>query len=270
MAIQKVHAVYLSPTGTTARAVIAAGMGAGLSCDITDLTSFKKRQGFKKIFSKDELVIAGLPVYAGRLPTHLDDFFAGLEGNGAPAAALVMYGHRDYDDALLEMKNRLEERGFNVIAAAAFVGEHTFSKNIAPGRPDDKDLALAAEFGAKALTAANNGNTGELKFKGNFPYKMPGFDPENPGPHAHFPLIVTGEGCTRCGTCADECPWGAIAMDDNVTTDNSKCMHCFHCIRVCPTGAKKAEGDEFFKNIGEFEKRLNAEPKNPELFFAGE
>jgi ferredoxin len=267
MNIRKAHAIYFSPTGTTARAVLAAAKGTGLPVEETNLTNFKKRQGFQHAFSKNDLAIVGLPVYAGRLPFHLDDFFAGLKGNGAPAAAIVMYGHREYNDALLELKNQLEERGFNVIAGAAFIGEHTFSKNIAPGRPDEKDLALAREFGNQAAKATAKTQPGTLKIKGDFPYKWQGYDPTNPGIHVFIPRVVTGESCILCGACVEECPWGAIAMNENVTTDNNKCLRCFRCFKVCPSGAKKAVGEEFYKSLPEFEKRLNAVPKVPEMFF---
>jgi ferredoxin len=267
MNVRKVHAIYFSPTGTTARAVLAAAKGTGLPVEEIDLTNYEKRRNFQKAFSKNEMTIVGLPVYAGRLPAHLDDFFAGLQGNGAPAAALVMYGHREYNDALLELKNRLEERGFNVIAGAAFIGEHTFSKNIAPGRPDEKDLALAREFGNRAANAAAKAKPGTLKLRGDFPYKWQGYDPANPGIHVFIPHVVTGEECILCGTCVEECPWGAIALKDTIVTDNTRCLRCFRCFKVCPAGAKKAVGEEFYKSLPEFEKRLNAVLKQPEMFF---
>jgi ferredoxin len=176
-----------------------------------------------------------------------------------------MYGHREYNDALLELKNRLEERGFNVIAGAAFIGEHTFSKNIAPGRPDAKDLAQALEFGRRLRSAANA--PGTLKLKGDFPYKWQGYDPEHPGMHAFIPTVITGDSCILCGTCVEECPWGAIRMNGKIMTDNNRCLRCFRCFNVCPAGAKKALGEEFYKSLPDFEKRLNAVLKQPEIFF---
>jgi len=75
MDIKKVVVIYFSPTGTTQKAITAFGTGMGLPLEKIDLTTPKARQAYKRSFRKDELVIAGLPVYAGRLPWYLDDFF---------------------------------------------------------------------------------------------------------------------------------------------------------------------------------------------------
>lgn len=49
----------------------------------------------------------------------------------AIAIPIVLFGNRNYDDALIELRNLLEEDGFNTIAAGAFVGEHAFSYTFA-------------------------------------------------------------------------------------------------------------------------------------------
>ncbi len=59
-----------------------------------------------------------------------------IKGNGAKAVAVVVYGNRDYDDTLLELKNVLEENGFVVGAMVAAIAEHSIARNLAAGRPD--------------------------------------------------------------------------------------------------------------------------------------
>jgi len=266
MEIHKAYAVYLSPTGTTEKTVTAITAGTGLPYERIDLTPLKARQGQARSFGGNEVVAVGLPVYAGRVPLNIDSFFSGLKGHGTPAIAVVVYGHRDYNDALLELKIRLEERGFAVKAGAAFIGEHTFSKNIAPGRPDRHDLAIAADFGKKVMAAIARDSTGPLTVKGDYPFTWKGYDPQKPEEHPLLPRLVTGEDCTRCGLCAENCPWGAIAINDGVATDHTKCMRCFRCIKICPVAARSFAGQEFLESLPEFEKRLNAVPKEPELF----
>lgn len=42
------------------------------------------------------------------------------------------------------------QQGFKVIAGATFIGEHSYSTEkypVAAGRPDERDLAVAADFG---------------------------------------------------------------------------------------------------------------------------
>jgi ferredoxin len=268
MIIKRVYAVYFSPTGTTEKAAIAIAEGTGIRYEKIDLTTCRARHDFKHTFKKNELAIVGLPVYGGRLPKKLDDFFAGLHGNGSPAIALVQYGNRDYEDALIELKVRLEERGFTVIAGAAFIGEHTFSKNIAGGRPDAADITIAKNLGKKAVKNIDKLMRGMLHVKGNYPYVSRGFDPINPfGPLATFTNIVTTEDCTHCGLCAEECPWEAIDSDDYATIDYTKCMRCLRCIRICPASAKKNISAKFDEALPKFEMMVSAR-KEPELFLA--
>jgi ferredoxin len=265
--LKKAYAVYLSPTGTTERAVFAVAEGTGLPSEKIDLTTLKSRQGLNRSFTKDELVIVGMPVYGGRLPMNVENFFSGLKGNTTPTVALVMYGNREYEDALIELKIRLEERGFKVIAGAAFIGEHTFSKKIATERPNANDLKIAVEFGKRVNKEIDKTIAGTLIVKGNYPYVAQRFNPAHPRFLTLHATIITTEDCTHCGICAENCPWGAINIDDEAIYDTTKCMRCLRCIKLCPEGAKKIVDPEFYTLVKGFEERLNAVRKEPEMFF---
>ncbi|MGP8320675.1 MAG: 4Fe-4S binding protein [Methanosarcinaceae archaeon] len=45
--------------------------------------------------------------------------------------------------------------------------------------------------------------------------------------------------CVGCGTCVDECPTGAISMNDNdiAVVNADECTDCGACIDACPTEA---------------------------------
>ncbi len=262
--LKKVIAVYFSPTGTTEKAVSAFAAGTGLPIEKIDLTTPKARHAFKRSFGQDELVIAGLPVYGGRLPWYLDDFFSGLNGNSTPAVATAMYGNREYEDALIELKVRLEERGFVVKAGAVFIGEHTFSRKIATGRPDATDLAVIADMGKRTLASILNDSPGNPVIKGNYPFVAKGFDPLAVSPLR--PKIETAETCTLCHLCVEGCPWGVIDERDCKTIEYSRCFRCFRCLKICPVGAKQVKDAAFLTYLPQFEARLNASRREPELF----
>jgi Fe-S-cluster-containing hydrogenase component 2 len=50
------------------------------------------------------------------------------------------------------------------------------------------------------------------------------------------------DSCISCGTCASECPAGAIAEGDaHYEIDASACLDCGSCASACPVSAIAAE-----------------------------
>ncbi len=53
---------------------------------------------------------------------------------------------------------------------------------------------------------------------------------------------VISDSCISCGSCADACPMGIIAMgEDHYQIDASQCLDCGSCVESCPTGAISPE-----------------------------
>jgi len=49
------------------------------------------------------------------------------------------------------------------------------------------------------------------------------------------------DSCVSCGSCAGECPSGAIAeKDGQYQIDPDKCVDCGACVGACPTSAISA------------------------------
>ncbi len=48
---------------------------------------------------------------------------------------------------------------------------------------------------------------------------------------------VDDERCVQCGTCVAACPFGALALSDDLSIDTERCMGCGVCTRVCPQEA---------------------------------
>ena len=103
MEIKRVHIAYFSPTGTTKRTLRAVAEGFGCSeLSETDWGDPKSRAAILKT-GPDELVIAGMPVYYGRIPSLFHEGLP-LHGEGTPFVPVAVYGNRHYDDAVLELK----------------------------------------------------------------------------------------------------------------------------------------------------------------------
>ena len=53
---------------------------------------------------------------------------------------------------------------------------------------------------------------------------------------------INADECIGCGSCAEECPAGAISeLDGKYVIDPDKYLDCGACEGVCPVGAPKAE-----------------------------
>lgn len=154
MDIKKVKAVYFTGTGTTKKliSIIAEEIARELKIDWEeiDLSLAEMRKDFL-VFEESDLVIFGLFTVAGRVPNVLLPFLKTIRGNSALSIPVVLYGNRSYGDALIELKDTLESSGAQILAAASFIGEHSFSYTLAKGRPDAEDTEVAKGFARKIV-----------------------------------------------------------------------------------------------------------------------
>lgn len=249
---------YFSPTGTSKKVADAIANGLGAQSNETlDLTSGSVE---KRHFSADEFCIFSFPVYAGRVASQAVERMEGITAKGTPAVAVVLYGNREYEDALLELKNLLSEKGFNIVGAAAFIGEHSFStptNPVAPGRPDEQDIEKALRFGQQ-IAQKDSGIQGDLTIPGNFPYKD-GMQKNPVSPE------VDHDKCVLCGTCQGVCPVGAVSMDERVTLDGKLCILCCACIKNCPEQALAMTAPPMIEKAQWLSTNYSAR-KEPELF----
>ena len=225
-------------------------------------------------FSKDDLVILAAPVYYGRIPEEIVPYFATLKGQDTPVILTVVYGNREYDDALKELYDIAVAGGFIPVAAGAFIAQHSYStpdRPIAEGRPDTSDLHNASAFGAeigKKLAALESLEQGALPtVPGNVPYKVP----ENlhlikeARKSIPFTPETDEDTCIQCGQCVETCPTEAVSLNETVSTDRWRCILCFACIKNCPTGARQMKDENFTKAISHLYD-LCRERKEPEIF----
>lgn len=235
-----IKALYFSPTQGTKKIVNAIVQGIDEKALIKeyDITLPSTRE-HGITFDQDELVIVGVPVYAGRVPGFLVRYFEKIRGQKAWVVPVVSYGNRAYDDALLELKDIFEHNGFISLAAGAFVAEHSYSPTIAPERPDGEDLDRARQFGQAIGKKLSQELVPLTEVPGVFPYK------------AKKPLTlmapVTTQACTNCSICSTKCPMAAIDTQDAKVVDPELCIHCNACVKSCPHGAKYFDHEQFQK-----------------------
>lgn len=264
-----VWAVYFSATGTTKRIVTAIAQTlcrrAGVPCREFDFTLPAARNGWPE-FMPGDLVVFGVPVYAGRVPNVLLKYLGTAMGNGAFAVPVVLYGNRNFDDALIELRDILADHGFLPFAAAAFVGEHAFSYELAKGRPDERDLRRAEEF-AERILKSRTGKCATVDVPGTpRPYRgyyMPHDGAGNPIDIRKVKPL-TSERCDACGECADVCPVGGISRE-NVRECTGICIKCGACVKGCHRHAKYFEDEGYLCHLRQLEREFG-ERREPELF----
>lgn len=253
-------ALYFSPTHGSRKLTrtIAGALAIALKRkrkDI-DLTASTARDKVYS-FGSDEVLVLGFPVYGGRVPDVLTETFTQLSGQGTPVIIVATYGNRDYDDALLEARDMLTQNGFIVIAAGAFLAEHSFSKLVGAHRPDTADLETALSFAKRIAMKILYGTLDAVTVKGTTPYKerSAGLQDE----------VKTSDACTECMLCAHNCPVGCINEHDPRLTVNNTCIHCCACVKFCPVHAKSFESEKMLQFTAFLEKNCIAR-KEPELF----
>lgn len=255
----KITAMYFSPTGTTKKIIdkitfkIEEKNGNKVKVNHIDFTLKSERE--KSIeFGADDVLIIGVPVYAGRVPNVLLKYLDTVKGLNSYAIPIVVFGNRNYDDALIELRNILVSNGFKVIAAGAFIGEHSFSDKLAKGRPDEKDLYIVNEFADDIFELFDEIPTENITVAGQTSLR-PYFQPvDKNGNPFDFKRIIpkTNKNCTDCKLCSEICPMESIDKDD-VTILNGPCIKCCACIKRCPVQAKYFDDTNYLKHKEELE-----------------
>jgi ferredoxin len=266
MEVNKIKLIYFSATGTTQKVLQSIAKGIAVEdVEHIDLTLPESAQQTIPPFS-DELVIMGVPVYGGRLPVDAIQRLKQLKANKTLAALIVVYGNREFEDALLELKHLAVELDFNPVAGGAFIGEHSFATKdvpIANGRPDNQDVQKAMDFGEKIkakVTAMQSPDAQiDLDVPGRFPYEAGGAQSMAVSP------VTKEDTCTICGTCASVCPKAAISIDASVATNIELCIRCCACIKNCPTGARVVE-DNKWRGIAGWLNDNCSTRKEPQIF----
>ena len=268
----RITAAYFSPTGTTRRVVMAmAGHLSDLLGGAVEELDFTLPAGRVKpmSFMADNLVIFGLPVYAGRVPNVLLETLGAIIGGGARAVPVVVYGNRAYDDALRELWAILIRQNLLPVAAAAMVGEHAFSRTLAAGRPNEDDTVKLISF-TQAVAEKLEQDTPFTPFptidvQPLAPYYQPRGAAGNPIDIRRV-LPKVSSACINCGLCARICPMGSINAD-KVKTFTGICTKCGACVKGCPVGARYYDDPGYLYHKEDLERTFTRRAE-PEFFLS--
>jgi len=250
----KITNVFFSPSGTTKKVLEIMADNFDGEKSICDLLYFND----KKEFTEEELVIVGMPVFAGRIPKTARERLSRLTGNNTKAIAVVNYGNAHVSDALIELADLLKENNFNVISAASTVSHHSIFDGVAIGRPDEEDILKINDFAKKSLEKIESNESLNDELPGNRPYLD----------YKQLPFVVScdKDTCVFCLECVSVCPEGAIPDDDPADVDLVLCSRCTSCIHICPEEARGFVGEAFEAKKPQFES-ANSQRKEPKFYF---
>lgn len=247
--IMKTFLITFSPTGTSRKVGEAIARGIDPECIVYDY--MKGRCAIT--VPAGAVAVFSVPVYGGHVAPPASEWIKNISGEGAMAVATVVYGNRDYENALVELGDMLRARGFRIVGGATFVGEHSYSTArfpIAAGRPDCRDLEQASRFGAALKEKMLRGSVDDIDlstivhtenpaaatarfYEGVMKIRSSGTVPRTP--------VVDEAGCVHCGRCVAVCPMGAITEGNECNTDAGRCIDCCACVKACATGARTYE-----------------------------
>lgn len=139
-----------------------------------------------------------------------------MQGGGALAAAVVLFGNRNFDDSLIELRDILCADGFAVVGGAVFVGEHSFSRTLGAAVPTRRTWRRWTIFPApsRRRCARSRPPPAEpVSVRGEEPIR-PYYTPrDRAGNHINILKVRPKTDltrCTGCGLCAGLCPMGSI------------------------------------------------------------
>lgn len=227
-----IYEISFSPTGGTKK--VADFLADKWGRDITDIDLSDGKENFHGFsLTNRDIAIVAVPSYSGRVPSVAAERISKIQGNGAKAVIVCVYGNRAYEDTLVELQNLVQQAGFSVVSAVAAIAEHSMAHRYARNRPDEDDYRQLGEFADKIRDKLGRNDFTTPAIPGHKPYRKAANAGIVPKPT---------KACVRCGLCASRCPVGAIDQMDPSKVNKKVCISCMRCVSICPHHARKVNG----------------------------
>ena len=153
--ISKIIGIYFSPVGGTRQMtwkLVSQIASALRECSPEEITAecidISEAEGVG--FGEETVAVIAMPAYIGKLPLPGIEALRKACGNRAMAVTAVSYGGRSYGNALFELRDIAEERGFAVVGAGAFAISYMAARGSSRSSSPAMDIPSIAEFGNAA------------------------------------------------------------------------------------------------------------------------
>ena len=177
----------------------------------------------------DDILVIGIPVFSGRIPTPCLTQIKSLQGSHTPAIAVAVYGNRDYDDACWNCKIFEQQDSAQSVQQRSLLSIPSLQRlrRAAGCRGSLKKLTNFQRLCAERLK-----KLARILWKPNYKIKgestLPGDSNVSHQAFGEYKMY-------RCGVCARICPVHAIDSANPRKTDRSLCISCTACIDCLST-----------------------------------
>jgi len=228
---------YYSGSGNTKLACRYAAARLGLECDLVDVV----RQPSVDLTSYDFVGLAASADFGG-LPQAFVSFLEGLPAQGGkPAFALNSYGFMN-GRTLLDLVAQAHARGFEVVGAHALRMPESYPPMISlhmafENQPKPGELRKFDAFIDRVRAALGDAAGSHPPVSTGLLASISKARPRTSARDDMGEKHVDADLCTECGTCAKQCPYGAIVLDPKPVFDQGACFGCWRCYNQCPEHA---------------------------------
>ena len=245
------YMITFSPTGGTKK---SADLLSSAWSEKTEIDLMNRRDDFSRYtFTPEDICLVAVPSFAGRVPATATERLKMMQGGGAKAILVTVYGNRAYEDTFVDLEDTLKACGFQPVGGAAVVAEHSIFREYGTGRPNAEDEVQLKGWSLKLKEKAEQG--GVVSFPGNRPYKA----------YGAIPMKPKAEICQNCGKCVSICPVGAIPGNNPKETNAEICISCMACVSACPIQAREVNPAIISASKAKLEPFLSGRKEN-ELF----